>query len=495
VLDLTFTNTHHQIIRIQQRNLIMNTMNLSSAIAPFNSVLPANITVDKISPEAKIDIKSVWKVSPSQSFNDISKNTTITSSKCWNMDLLNKSSQKPSQLQSTPNHFSECRTDSLASSFSTVSSSSTDSNNTLTKFVHDDPRFKSLLKQCADELGVDPSIIEKDYYISHALWCLRKKGLAIQVKGGVSLSKGLGVLHRLSEDVDLSVRASAYGTSYLQDVVTQLNEIDMKSKLKTRDRARLWNKFAGMIKKGLVGFDVVIGAKGSPFYDPRWSYVVLQASYNPLFPVLDSNLLASSVIIEICTSKEEPLDPIQMRLSSFFHTFLEQKKILHQHKRNIPTVLCTHPMITLMQKISDGVVNRFHRPLDGPMPPFASGLRGKVPPFDPRIIRHYEDAALLILNLDKCFPLAQHADYTKLYIQLMERRMVRRRVEAGTIIHDDASLLLIDEHREKVDALRECQRQRLCLYYNINGATLRGHPPTLEECAAIIRGWLLSVGL
>jgi len=138
------------------------------------------------------------------------------------------------------------------------------------------------------------------------------------------------------------------------------------------------------------------------------------------------------------------------------------------------------------------------------MPPFASGLRGKVPPFDPRIVRHYEDAAAIILNLEKCHPLSiKNGKYEKLFIELMERRMVRRKVEAGTIIHNDESLYLTD--KLKLESLQTCQQQRTCLYYQIKKEKREEHysersndypnPPLLEDCALIIREWVAKVGL
>jgi len=274
----------------------------------------------------------------------------------------------------------------------------------------------------------------------------------------------------------------------------------MKSKLKTRERAKLWIKFANVVKGSLSGMDVHIGTKSSPFYDPRWVHLVLHATYVNMFPIIDGDLMPAEIVLEFCTGVDEPLEPIPTRITSFIHTFLDRKHLLNQFKRNLPTVLCTHPMITLMQKISDGLVNRYQRPmaLDGPMPPFVSGLRGREPPFDPRIIRHYEDSAMIITNIAHCFPLSKPAEYQQLFTDLMQRRMVRRHIESGTTIHGDESLLLLDKDRTKVEALQLCQQQRICLYYDRkvdSHSSLNPSPPLLTSCAAIIREWLLSVGL
>jgi len=394
-------------------------------------------------------------------------------------------------------------------------------------FIHEDPRFKTFIKSCSEENGIDPAHIEKDYYVSHALWCLRKKGLDIQIKGGVSLSKGFGVIHRLSEDVDIIVFSGNACSTTLQDVLIELENADMKNKFKTPERCVLWRRLGNLIKKPFPGMHIRICGRESPFYDPQWIHLSLQATYKNQFSILNDDLLPPQIVMELSTGKDEPLEPIPLRLSSFLHDSLEKKRILYQFKRNIPTVLCTHPMITLIQKISDGIMNRYQRPVsDDLLPPYASGLRGRIPPFDPRIVRHYEDAASIIVHIDRCHPLQESSQYRNLFSELMKRRMLRRKLEDGTTIHDDDSFRLLD--KDKVNLLELCQQQRKCLYYadlsssssfsststsppssisafSSSSSTIIGtlrkfslsssEPPSLESCAQVIREWLQKVGL
>lgn len=42
----------------------------------------------------------------------------------------------------------------------------------------------------ADEKGIDPALVEKDYWIMHCLYGLDELGFIFQLKGGTSLSKG-----------------------------------------------------------------------------------------------------------------------------------------------------------------------------------------------------------------------------------------------------------------------------------------------------------------
>ncbi|KAB7633670.1 nucleotidyl transferase AbiEii/AbiGii toxin family protein, partial [Verminephrobacter sp. Larva24] len=72
-------------------------------------------------------------------------------------------------------------------------------------FLHDRRDFDQLLAVVADERGLDPMLVEKDYWIMHCLWGLQAQGFQFELKGGTSLSKGFGVIHRFSEDIDIRI--------------------------------------------------------------------------------------------------------------------------------------------------------------------------------------------------------------------------------------------------------------------------------------------------
>lgn len=71
-------------------------------------------------------------------------------------------------------------------------------------FQRDD--FPELVDLAAANLGINPAILEKDYYVTEALRAIASAyGEAIMFKGGTSLSKGWGLIDRFSEDIDLYV--------------------------------------------------------------------------------------------------------------------------------------------------------------------------------------------------------------------------------------------------------------------------------------------------
>ena len=76
-------------------------------------------------------------------------------------------------------------------------------------FLHERRDFDQLLAVVANERSLDPMLVEKDYWIMHSLWGLQAQGFVFELKGGTSLSKGFGVIHRFSEDIDIRIEPPA----------------------------------------------------------------------------------------------------------------------------------------------------------------------------------------------------------------------------------------------------------------------------------------------
>src|SRR5579864_146484 len=73
-------------------------------------------------------------------------------------------------------------------------------------FLHERSDFKALVETVADTEKInDPALVEKDYWIMHCLFGLKRLGLKFELKGGTSLSKGFRVIHRFSEDIDIKI--------------------------------------------------------------------------------------------------------------------------------------------------------------------------------------------------------------------------------------------------------------------------------------------------
>jgi hypothetical protein len=72
-------------------------------------------------------------------------------------------------------------------------------------YLHNHPQFPDLIRIVAEEKGIAPALVEKDYWIMHCLYGLQKLGLKFELKGGTSLSKGHQIINRFSEDIDIRI--------------------------------------------------------------------------------------------------------------------------------------------------------------------------------------------------------------------------------------------------------------------------------------------------
>ena len=72
-------------------------------------------------------------------------------------------------------------------------------------FLHNDKElFRDIVEQVATRNQVVPEIVEKDYYVTLILRLISERLDHLVFKGGTSLSKGFHVIHRFSEDIDIT---------------------------------------------------------------------------------------------------------------------------------------------------------------------------------------------------------------------------------------------------------------------------------------------------
>ena len=74
------------------------------------------------------------------------------------------------------------------------------------KYLHHHHDFADLLRIISENTGIDAGLVEKDYWIMHVLYGLKKQGFEFELKGGTSLSKGYKIINRFSEDVDIHIK-------------------------------------------------------------------------------------------------------------------------------------------------------------------------------------------------------------------------------------------------------------------------------------------------
>src|SRR6266853_5772291 len=128
----------------------------------------------------------------------------------------------------------------------------------LHNFLHHHPEFPALMRIVGREMSIAPILVEKDYWIMHCLYGLQQRGMAFELKGGTSLSKGYGIIHRFSEDIDIRIEPPAE-----MDVKTGRNQ---NSTAQCDSRKRIYDWLAETIE--IDGIDQV--GRDEAFDDARY---------------------------------------------------------------------------------------------------------------------------------------------------------------------------------------------------------------------------------
>jgi hypothetical protein len=99
-------------------------------------------------------------------------------------------------------------------------------------YLHHHPQFGELIRIVAEEKGIDPSLVEKDYWIMHCLYGLQQLKMKFELKGGTSLSKGHKIIGRFSEDIDIRIEPPSE-----RNVATRPNQGDSGARRPGRSHA------------------------------------------------------------------------------------------------------------------------------------------------------------------------------------------------------------------------------------------------------------------
>lgn len=190
--------------------------------------------------------------------------------------------------------------------------------------LHDDRElFEQVVLKTSEELGIEPSIVEKDYYVTLFLKMIMKKQPDIIFKGGTSLSKCYRLINRFSEDIDLNIESTGHPTEgqrrHLKESIvsvieqfgfTLTNPDDIRSR-------RDYNRY-------VVDYPSVFGAGYL-----KQSLIVETSVYIRAYPSV--KLSASSFIYEYLFSQnmesliaEHDLAPFMLNVQKAERTFIDK---------------------------------------------------------------------------------------------------------------------------------------------------------------------------
>lgn len=311
-------------------------------------------------------------------------------------------------------------------------------------FVHAEGDFSDLLGQIASVRGLSPGLVEKDYWVAHALWGLHEQGFEVWFKGGTSLSKGFGLIQRFSEDLDMKVEP---GRVELPAVA------DWRSEGKTAIAARqqFFRELTGILATPGLRFEI------GPDSDESWRSASIRAHYEGSY-LRALGGLRPYVLLEIGSARVTP--NLEREISSFVHEELKTRGQVSEFIDNhSAAVRCVHPLVTLIEKLDalqSRVSNSAHEPAV--------------------FVRHFEDAARIIQAEGGLPPLGEgYGDVRILAEEMLKQKQIRGLPAAE---HEAFAL----PKGGRTESIRQAYRAIDRLYW--------GPRLSLDESCESIRGWI-----
>jgi len=235
-------------------------------------------------------------------------------------------------------------------------------------FLHNHSEFSDLIRIVSEQMGIDPALVEKDYWIMHCLHGLQTMGLKFELKGGTSLSKGLGLIHRFSEDIDIRIEPPLE-----LEVKTGRNH-DKESHIQSRKNFYDW--LADEIK--IDGIESVV--RDIEFDDEKYRSGGIRLNYKSTTNQIAG--LKDGILLELGFDDITPNFP--RTISSWAYNFAKDKvDIINNRAKD---VACYHARYTLVEKLQ-AISTKFRKQQeDGTMPK--------------NFMRHYYDVYCLLQDKD-----------------------------------------------------------------------------------------------
>ncbi|MFT4935430.1 MAG: hypothetical protein ACI9LT_002128 [Pseudoalteromonas distincta] len=306
--------------------------------------------------------------------------------------------------------------------------------------LHNHPQFADLIRIVADDQGIAPALVEKDYWIMQSLYGLQQLGLTFELKGGTSLSKGYGLISRFSEDIDIRIEPPAE-----PPVMTGRNH-DKPAHVQSR------KDFYDRLAETIVIDGITSVERDTAFDDPRqYRSAGIRLSYASINGSIDG--LKDGVLLEVGF---DDIAPNEARdISSWAYDYAASRVEILDNRAL--AVACYHPGHTLVEKLQ-AISTKFRQQQ-------ATGV------FPPNFMRHYYDVYSLLQD-----PTVQAFIGSQAYLDHKAKRFPK--ADNPVIAENEAFILSDPDSRQK---LQQAYAASSALYF-------RGQPP-FEDVLAVIARW------
>lgn len=311
----------------------------------------------------------------------------------------------------------------------------------MTDFLHARKDFNDLLSIVAEQKRIAPVLVEKDYWIMHCLWGLQALRTRFELKGGTSLSKGFGIVHRFSEDIDIRIQPPSH-----LDVKAGANH-DKPAHVESR------RNFYDWLSKNIdiPGIDTV--SRDMAFDERKLRSAGIRLSY-PNKVGLQTGV-KDGILLEVGFDDVAPNRPIT--ISSWAYDVAVQKGVTIRDNRAV-NVSCYLPTYTFVEKLQ--TVSTKYR------------LQKAGLAFPANFMRHYYDIYALL-----ALPEVQNFIGTQAY----QTHKARRFRNGDELVAAQNQAFLLEDFEERSRFEHEFHKTA-ALYYN--------GQPSLDEILSRIRSFI-----
>lgn len=206
----------------------------------------------------------------------------------------------------------------------------------MSEYLHDHKEFANLLKIVSAETGIIEQLIEKDYWLMHVLYGLKKQGFEFELKGGTSLSKGFKIIDRFSEDIDIFIKPPT-------GVEVELNPKRHKEK-HCKSRRDFYDYLANQIN-----IDGITKVERDHAFDNKQTYNSggIRLTYNSI--PNNAEGLKEGILLEVGFDTVTPNSPTTISSWAFEKAIsIPGITIIDNRAMEIP---CYHPGYTFIEKL------------------------------------------------------------------------------------------------------------------------------------------------
>ncbi len=292
-------------------------------------------------------------------------------------------------------------------------------------FLHQHQDFKEICESARDATKASLQIVEKDYWLMHAIWSLTESAHKFELKGGTSLSKAWKIINRFSEDVDIHIHPP-------DDIKVFHGRNDTLPKhIASR------NNFYNWLPENIKVEGALSISRDPEWDDPKNRNCGIAISYPSNYISLES--IKSYILLEVGFAEVEPNKLLTISSWVFDIAHKANLHIIDNRAINVP---CYLPQYTFVGKLS-AISSKYRKEQEG-----------KIMPVN--FIRHYYDIYQLLKNNE-----VQNFIGTEEYIKLKTLRF--RKKDNQNISKNEAFILSNKNTRKKYE---DQYLKTQSLYYN-----------------------------